>query len=97
MGAITAAMAFVGILGMAAANAPAKAHDFEDGDGWHRHEWREHEWRQHARENYLPPSVVYLPPGCYVVRPTYYTALPAYYALPSLYSVPGVTIGVGFR
>ncbi len=73
MRAITAAMAFVGILGMAAANAPAKAHDFEDGDGWHRHEWREHEWReqrwrehewrQHARESYLPPSVVYLPPG----------------------------------
>jgi len=62
MGAITAAMAFVGILGMAAANAHAKAHDFEDGAGWHRHEWREHEWRQHARESYLPPSVVYLPP-----------------------------------
>lgn len=107
MRAMTAALAFAGLIGIAATSAPARAHDFDEGKGWHRREWREHqwheqrwrehEWREHARERYAAPPVVYAPPGYYVGRRTYY-APPAYYAPPppTYYASPGVTIGLWF-
>ncbi len=69
MRAITAVMATVGVLGMLAASAPARA-DEHDG-GWRRHQWREHQWHAqrwrehhgHARawHAYAPPVAYYAP------------------------------------
>jgi hypothetical protein len=109
MRAITAVIAAVGVLGMVAASAPARADD-DDYGGWRRHEWREHEWREHQwREGwhaYVPPPVVYAqppyysaPPVYYAPPPVYYAPPPVYFAPPPVYRAPGLSIGfgLGFR
>ena len=107
MRATTAAIMVIGLLGIIATSTSAKAHDFDDDEGWHGHEWsehqwheqrwREHEWREQAHERYAPPPVVYAPPNYYVQQPNYYPP-PAYYAPspPTYYRSPGVTIEFGF-
>lgn len=112
MRAITAVIAAVGVLGVAA-SAPARA-DEDDYGGWRRHEWREHqwqerrwrehEWREHAWHAYGPPPLAYAPgyyaPPAYYAPPPYYAAPPAYYAPPPppvAYGAPGFSIGFGFR
>ena len=59
--------------------APAYAHDWDDGDGWRRHEWREHEhreheWREHEwRERHPYYSYDYYGyPSGYVQTPNYW-------------------------
>jgi hypothetical protein len=97
-------LASIGALGATAACSPARA-QWDDNDGWRRHEWREHEWREHdwrerQRQSYAPPPVIYAPPPlAYSYAPPAYYAPPpaAYYAPPPpLYQNPGVSIGFGF-
>ena len=86
MRAVTTAIAALGVLGVAIASGPARAHD-DNGDGdWRRQEWREphwrerswgeHEWRKRAWHAYAPPPVAYAPPGYYPPQPTYYAPAP---------------------
>jgi hypothetical protein len=109
MRAITAVMVAVGVFGVLAASAPARADGDDYDGGWRRHEWREHqwreqrwrehEWRERAWRAYAPPPLVYAPPGYYAPPPAYYAAPPtAYYAPPPpVYEAPGLSIGFGFR
>lgn len=111
MRVIPVLLAAAGALGVvAAASTPARA-DWDDHDGWRRHEWREHEWRERRwREHewrerawgaYAPPPAYYVPPPVvYAPPPAYYVPPPAYYAPPPpppVYGAPGVSIGFGFR
>jgi len=60
--------------------APAYARDWNDGDGWRRHEgrdherreheWREHEWREHHGYYNNYNSYYYQPPA-YAPAPSY--------------------------
>lgn len=97
---ITMVIGALGVLGVVAASAPARAHEDGYDNGWRHHDWREHEWRERAWQAYAPPPVVYAPPG-YYVPPSYYAPLPqAYYAPPPpppIYEAPGVSIGFSFR
>lgn len=113
MRGFTAIVATLGIFGVCAASAPARAHDDDDNSGWRRqewqeHQWREHEWRERAGRFYAPPPVAYGPPGYYVPQPTYYAPPPpayyvappnAYYAPPPSprYEASGISIGFTFR
>ena len=87
-------LASVSVLGVAAACSPARA-QWDDNDGWRRHEWheqqerrwrehewREHEWRERQRQSYYaaPPMVYSAPPPAYFYAPQgYYAAPPAAY------------------
>ena len=90
-------LASIGALGAAAACSPARA-QWDDNDGWRRHEWREHqeqrwrehewrehEWRERQRQSYYAPPVIYsAPPPAYSYAPQGYYAAPpaAYYVRP---------------
>jgi hypothetical protein len=90
-------LASISAFGVAAAYSPAQA-QWDDNDGWRRHEWREHqeqrwrehEWREHEwrarqRQSYFaPPPVIYSAPGLgYSYAPQgYYPAPPPAYYAP---------------
>ncbi len=98
-------IAAIGLVAIAGASSPARA-DWDNDDGWRRHEWLEHrwrerEWRAQYRHQYAPPPpVVYVPPPVRyysVPAPSYYAPPPVYYVPPPpLYAAPGVSIGLGF-
>ena len=83
------AMAALGVFGVVAASAPARADEYDNWrrHEWHEHEWREqrwreHEWRERTRHVYGPPPA-YVQPG---YAPQYY-AQPGY-APPAAYYAP---------
>ena len=104
-------LASVSALGVAAACSPARA-QWDDNDGWRRHEWREHqerrwrehewrehEWRERQRQSYYAaPPVIYPAPPAYSYAPQGYYAVPpaGYYAPPPPPIYQNPGVSVGF-